>query len=168
MSFIKFMLLFSLLVVGLSYPIDKELRMNQVQVIGSHNSYKQSIEPDLMEMMVAFNPKAKELEYGHLPLSKQLDLGLRGLEIDVLYDPEGGRYTRPKGLAMLEGQGKLAQTYDTSELVNPGFKVLHIPDIDFRTHCTTFKGCLSTIKQWSEQHSNHLPIFITLNPKTSG
>ncbi|MEL6141303.1 MAG: Ca2+-dependent phosphoinositide-specific phospholipase C [Bacteroidota bacterium] len=64
MSFIKFMLLFSLLVVGLSYPIDKELRMNQVQVIGSHNSYKQSIEPDLMEMMVAFNPKAKELEYG--------------------------------------------------------------------------------------------------------
>jgi len=168
MPFIKPILLLSLLVFGLSYPVTEELRMNQVQVIASHNSYKQSIEPDLMEMMVAFNPKAKELEYGHLPLSEQLDLGLRGLEIDVLYDPEGGRYTRPKGLDMLRGQGKATQAYDTSELVNPGFKVLHVPDIDFRTHCATFKGCLSTVKKWSSQHPDHLPIFITLNPKNSG
>jgi hypothetical protein len=97
-----------------------------------------------------------------------LDLGLRGLEIDVLYDPEGGRFSNPKGLELVNAQGAEAQPYDAEAMKNPGFKVLHLPDIDFRTHCQTFKACLSDIKEWSASHRDHLPIIITINPKTSG
>jgi hypothetical protein len=53
-------------------------------------------------------------------------------------------------------------------MLNPGFKVLHVPDIDFRSHCPTFKACLSDIRDWSKAHSDHLPIIITINPKSSG
>ena len=148
--------------------VQQGLRMNQIQVIGSHNSYKQAIEQPLMDFMVKTNPKASELEYWHLPVNEQLDLGLRGLELDVLYDPQGGHYTRPKGIELLGMQGITTQPYDTSELLKPGFKVFHVPDIDFRSHCLTFKGCLSLIDQWSAAHPNHLPIIITINPKTSG
>ena len=32
---------------------------------------------------------ADALDYFHLPLAKQLHLGMRQLELDVFYDPEG-------------------------------------------------------------------------------
>jgi len=32
----------------------------------------------------------------------------------------------------------------------PGFKVLHVQDIDFRSHCNTFKLCLTQIREWSD------------------
>ena len=162
-------LLFFLLLLGAAFLHAQEnLSINQIQVIGSHNSYKEAIEQPLMDFMLKSNPKVQELDYAHLPISEQLDMGLRGLELDVLYDPKGGRYTRPKGLELLGLQGKATQPYDTSNLIKPGFKVFHVPDIDFRSSCLTFKACLSTIKEWSEVHPNHLPIIITINPKTSG
>jgi hypothetical protein len=51
---------------------------------------------------------------------------------------------------------------------DPGFKVLHVPDIDFRSHCPTFKACLFDIREWSQSRRDHLPIIITINPKNSG
>jgi hypothetical protein len=33
--------------------------------------------------------RAKGLEYGHLPIDQQLNLGLRALEIDVVNGPKG-------------------------------------------------------------------------------
>jgi hypothetical protein len=146
----------------------QHLKMNQTQVIGSHNSYKIGIEKPLMNLIVAENAEAKGLEYTHIPITQQLDLGLRSLEIDVLYDPDGGRFAHPKGLDMLRAQGLEPLPYRAEAMKDPGFKVLHIPDIDFRTHCATFKECLSDIKTWSQAHSNHLPIVITINPKDSG
>jgi hypothetical protein len=142
--------------------------MNETQVIGSHNSYKIGIEKPLMEMIVAQNPEAKGLEYEHIPITQQLDLGLRSVEIDVLYDPDGGRFAHPKGLELLSAQGVEAKPYNSDAMKDPGFKVLHVPDIDFRTHCPTFKGCLFDIREWSKAHKDHLPIVITINPKTSG
>lgn len=50
----------------------------------------------------------------------------------------------------------------------PGFKVLHIPDIDFRSNCLTFKLCLQELKSWSEKHPDHYPVFITINAKDEG
>lgn len=146
----------------------QDIRMNEVQVIGSHNSYKIGIEKPLMDMILADRPEAIGLDYAHLPITEQLDLGLRGLEIDVLYDPDGGRYAHPKGLEMLKAQGVEAKPYNAEAMMSPGFKVLHVPDIDFRSYCATFKACLADIKDWSKLHSDHLPIIITINPKTSG
>ena len=148
--------------------IGQTLKLNQTQVIGSHNSYKIGIEKPLMDMILSERPEAKGLDYTHIPITQQLDLGLRSLEIDVLYDPDGGRFSKPKGLDMLKAQGMEAKPYSADPMKDPGFKVLHIPDIDFRTHCSTFKVCLSDIRDWSKSHSDHLPIIITINPKSSG
>ena len=144
------------------------LRLNDIQVIGSHNSYKIGIERPLMSLLIQEDSNAIGLDYAHLSLAEQLDLGIRGLELDVLYDPYGGAFTKPKGIEILDSLGLEAMPYDTMQLLNPGFKVFHIPDIDFRSHCLTFKGCLSNIKEWSDNHPDHIPIIITINPKNSG
>jgi hypothetical protein len=146
----------------------QNLKMNQTQVIGSHNSYKIGIEKPLLQVLVAERPEAKGLDYEHIPITDQLDLGLRSLEIDVLYDPQGGRYSEPKGLEMLRARGLEVKPYHADEMKAPGFKVHHVPDIDFRSHCATFKSCLSDIRNWSKSHNDHLPIIITINPKSSG
>lgn len=39
----------------------------------------------------------------------------------------------------------------TSRLA-PGFKVMHIDNIDYYTHCKTLTGCLSEIKEWYVFH----------------
>ncbi|UZR98787.1 phosphatidylinositol-specific phospholipase C1-like protein [Chondrinema litorale] len=143
------------------------LRINQIQVIGSHNSYKPQIEPPLMEMILAEDSNAIALDYRHVSLSEQLDLGLRKVEIDVLYDPQGGRFAKPMGLKLLQEKGIEPLPFDTDgELNAPGFKVLHIPDIDFRTSCYTLASCLEELKQWSAAHPKHLPIAISFNAKT--
>ncbi|NBW34806.1 MAG: hypothetical protein EBR30_07260 [Cytophagia bacterium] len=144
------------------------LKMNQTQVIGSHNSYKIAIEKPLMDIILSERPESIGLDYTHIPITQQLDLGLRSLEIDVLYDPSGNRFAKPKGVDMLKAQGIEAKAYNDAPMRDPGFKVLHIPDIDFRTHCATFKTCLTDIREWSKAHPDHLPIIITINPKTSG
>lgn len=144
------------------------LTMNQIQVIGSHNSYKTGIEKSMMDLILSEQPEAIALDYAHLPITQQLDLGLRGLEIDVVYDPEGGRFSHPKGLEILHAQGVETMPYNPEAMKDPGFKVLHVPDIDFRSCCPTFRACLSDIRDWSQLHSDHLPIIITINPKSSG
>lgn len=142
--------------------------MNETQVIGSHNSYKIGIEEPLIKLLVAERPQAKGLDYTHIPIVQQLDLGLRSLEIDVLYDPQGNQFSQPKGLEMLSVKGVSPQPYNAQAMKDPGFKVLHIPDIDFRSHCATFKACLADVREWSLSHKDHLPIIITINPKNSG
>src|SRR5215467_1993122 len=77
-------------------------RINQIQVLGSHNSYKKAIDPALFKLLMKTNPEAySSLEYSHITLREQLDLGMRKLEIDVVYDPKGGMYAKPLGLQMV-------------------------------------------------------------------
>ena len=45
----------------------------------------------------------------------------------------------------------------------PGFKVMHIQDLDFRSSCITFIECLTIIRTWSAAHPDHVPILITMN-----
>ncbi|MFI5192862.1 MAG: phosphatidylinositol-specific phospholipase C1-like protein [Chitinophagales bacterium] len=143
-----------------------DLPINHIQVIGSHNSYKKAIDPLLFkEIMTADSARAQGLAYSHIDLSKQLDLGLRNLEIDIYSDTLGGRYAHPKGLDWVKGQ----QAYDTAGLMlQPGFKVFHVMDIDFRSNCPTFRGCLTELKSWSAAHPDHEPIYITMNAKDDG
>lgn len=143
------------------------LRINQIQVLASHNSYKPQIEPALMEILIEEDSNAFALDYRHIGLSEQLDMGLRKLEIDILYDPQGGRFAKPIGLSILKEKGIEPLPFDPDgELKAPGFKVLHVPDIDFRTNCYTLSSCLEELKQWSEAHPRHLPIAISFNAKT--
>lgn len=143
---------------------NENLKINQLQVIGSHNSYRHAIETDLYNLIQAKDTtrSLKGLQYTHIGITEQLNKGLRNLEIDVYADTKGGKYAHPKGLDLVKSQ----EAYDPQGLMNkPGFKVFHMPDIDFRTSCYTFEICLQELKKWSDANPDHVPVFITLEPK---
>lgn len=155
-----------LLLVCFSFVSDNEfddLKINQIQVIGSHNSYKQAIDPALFSFLQSRDSaRMSKIQYSHISLTEQLNLGLRNLEIDIYADTKGGKYAHPKGLDLVPNQAP----YDTGKVMNnPGFKVLHIQDIDFRSNCLTFINCLEELKKWSDAHPDHYPVFITMNTK---
>ena len=139
------------------------LKLNQVQVIGSHNSYKVAIDSNLFAFLEKIDSAGMSgLAYSHLPITDQLNLGLCNLELDVVADPVGGKYAQPKTLDYVPNQAP----YDPDgEMKKPGFKVLHVPDVDFRSHYYTLSACLADLKKWSDAHPNHLPVFITINAK---
>lgn len=139
------------------------LKINQIQVIGSHNSYKRAIDPVEFSMLMKLDSSVfKTIDYEHISLEGQLNLGLRDLEIDVASDTAGGKFLHPMGLKLAPGQ---AAYTDSVYMKAPGFKVIHIPDIDFRTNCPTFQICLAQLKAWSDAHPGHNVVFITMNAK---
>ncbi|HIV78167.1 MAG TPA: phosphatidylinositol-specific phospholipase C1-like protein [Candidatus Sphingomonas excrementigallinarum] len=138
------------------------LRMNDIQVVGSHNSYKKRIAPAVFAALQQRDPKlAAALDYDHLTLAQQLDRGVRQLEIDIFADPQGGRFAHPMGEKIARAAGE--QTgFDEAAMMKPGFKVFHIPEVDYRS-CGTFKQCIGQIDAWSRAHPRHLPIMVTIN-----
>ena len=161
----KSSLLFGALLLStvFSFSNKEEPLLNQIQVIGSHNSYKKLIDPKLFKMLQrADSVNMTKIDYSHVSLSEQLNLGISALEIDVYADAKGGKYAHPKGLDWAPGQ----QPYDTAGVMKqPGFKAFHIQDIDFRSNCPTFKLCLQELKKWSAAHPRHNPVFVTMNAK---
>jgi len=141
--------------------------LNEIQIIGSHNSYKKAIEPELWQLIFEEDSLlALSLQYEHLTITQQLDLGLHSLEIDIFHDPQGGRYTSPLGLATLTENDKETLPFDTKgDLVKPGLKVFHVQDIDFRSHNLLFTDCLLELMKWSDKNKNHVPVIITINAK---
>lgn len=146
-----------------TYAQTDNLHLNQIQVIGSHNSYKKAIDPALFSMLSKMDSVSmSKIDYSHVSLTEQLNLGLCNLEIDVYADTAGGKYAHPKGLSWVPGQ----PVYDSTGVMNTrGFKVFHIPEIDFQSNCLTFKLCLQELKIWSDAHKDHNPVFITMNAK---
>jgi len=143
-------------------PASDDLKLNDLQAVGSHNSYKAAIPPAELAIIAAQSAEAAGgLDYAHIPLSQQLDLGMRQLEIDIYYDPEGGRFAKPL-LPRISGAA-----FDASRLQEPGFKVLHTSDIDVRSHCPTLAACIEEIEAWSDAHPGHAPILILFNTKES-
>jgi hypothetical protein len=146
--------------------LDNTLRLNQIQAIGTHNSYKLQIDPPLMELIKQRNANtALTLDYWHRPIAEQLDAGARQIEIDPLDDPDGGAFADPLGVRLLAQQGVTIPPPDRAALAKPGIKVLHASDIDFRTSCPTFVACLTQVKTWSDVNRTHTPILIMINPK---
>lgn len=132
-------------------PAPESLRLNDIAVIGTHNSYKLPMPPAVMARLRAADPAmADALDYGHRPLTEQLDAGARQLEIDVNYDPAGGRYARGSA---------------DPRLRQPGFKVLHIAGIDNSSSCVLLTECLRVIRRWSDAHPRHVPILLLFNAK---
>lgn len=143
--------------------MDENLRVNDLMTVGTHNSYKRAIPPADYRLIHAMNPKvAQELDYAHKDLTAQLNAGARQIEIDVVYDPQGGRYSRP--LIPARTQTTLDPAW-VKAMERPGFKVLHVPDVDFRSSCVTFKLCLGIVRDWSRAHPRHAPITILINAK---
>ena len=157
-----FLTLAAVLATAAAPAPQRPLRMNDIQVVGSHNSYKKRIAPAVFTALQQRDPKlAAALDYDHLTLAQQLDRGVRQLEIDIFADPQGGRFAHPKGEAIARAAGE--QTgFDEAAMMKPGFKVFHIPEVDYRS-CGTFKQCIGQIDAWSRAHPRHLPIMVTIN-----
>lgn len=109
------------------YPLDDVLRLHHVQAKTSHNSYHVA------------NPELSDPEYKITqdPLDVQLnEQGVRGVEIDINYNPDTGV-----------------------------FRVYHIVLIDEGTNCPTLDACLKVMKDWSDTHRAHHPITVQLEIK---
>ncbi len=147
---------------------DKVVHVNQIQVIGSHNSYHAGFAPSERKYMEMKNPKTlRSLDYHHAPLGEQLSGGVRQVEIDIFADPDGGRFAHPSIVRRVAAAGLPADPdFDPHhEMDKPGFKVMHVQDLDERSTCHTFVACLKDIRTWSKQHPHHLPIFILVETK---
>ena len=148
---------------GTNYPLDDVLRMHEAQVMGTHNSYHVQPKPDLFQGILALAPPLAEAwEYTHLPLPQQFtDQKIRQIEIDIFADPDGGLYANRAAMEFLTGDG----ASNLPELDEPGFKVLHVQDVDFESTCFTFKACLQQVQIWSSQNPEHYPILVLVEAK---
>jgi hypothetical protein len=145
-----------------------QLRINEIQVIGTHNSYHAGFAPSAAKLWAEKNPQAfSGLDYQHQPLAEQFDSGVRQIEIDVFADSKGGLYAHPTGPAMVAAAHLPADPdFDPDGLMaKPGFKVMHVQDIDYRSTCEPFIACLQQVRKWSHAHPNHIPIFILVETK---
>lgn len=168
------------------------LPINRLQILGTHNSYSLGVDPRVLALLEQRLPSmgklanaippaqrrefqiahpndvtfSEALSYRHPSLTEQLDLGVRGLEIDVNADPRGGAYADPAAYRLLRAQGVTGLLpFDPAPLKAPGIKVLHMADVDFRSSCPTFRGCLAEMKAWSDAHPRHVPIFVMIEAK---
>lgn len=165
----KNILALAILFCSLCTSAQEDIRLNQIQIIASHNSYKKRPSEKELKFLLRFKDKLGAennpiaLDYGHLPFDSQFSyFNVRGLEIDINNDPKGGFFYTRKVNAFVKG---LKQKSKVEELKQPGLKVLHIKDVDYETNYYTFKQALSAIKKWSEANPNHLPLFINIESK---
>ena len=145
-----------------AYPLDSTLRLNQIQVLGSHNSYHGQPYPQILAELRAqhLSAIADSLDYGHRPLPAQFALGVRQIELDVYADPHGGKYARSPALEKLG-----IPAPDQTIMRKPGFKVMHQAFIDTHSTCLTFVLCIRVVKTWSDAHPGHVPIMIDVEMK---
>lgn len=145
---------------------DDCLRMNHIQLLGTHNSYHVKPPARLVSLLDDYEKGwAENIDYSHRPLQEQLEeLGIRQFEIDIFPDPEGGHYAQPSGAILSEDSDYPGHP----ELMKPGLKVIHGTDVDYRTTCLTFISCLTEIRDWSLQNRTHLPIMVLVELKGGG
>jgi hypothetical protein len=141
-------------------PADGGLKLNQIQVVGTGESYKQAPSPGMLALIRMGGKKnAQKLDFGEPPLAAQLDDGARALSFDIAYDPRGGAFQSPAAAALADEV--LDKDFSAAMRV-PGFKVIHVLDVDFKSSCLTLKACLAQVMGWSKAHPGHLPIVISL------
>ena len=116
--------------------IDGSLRMNQIQIIATHNSYHQAppnAKPPEPGKEVS---RATQLRFqNHAPLLVQLDRGVRGFELDLYWQGDGT------------------------------FQVMHVPIYDPGTSCETIEICATQIREWSKANPRHVPIIVHMEVK---
>lgn len=117
------------------YP-NQNLKINQIQVLATHNSYKKKM-PSIYYSLGNLSTKFRDLietNYAHNTLTHQLNNGIRGLELDI-------RYQFNK------------------------FQIYHAPIFDNRTHNPLFKETLEELLLWSQRNPNHFMVNIIIELK---
>lgn len=122
------------------------LRVSELQLIGSHNSYHVAQSDEQIAAMAKAvedlnldvgDPRS--LAYTHAPLDEQLDSGVRSFELDV---------NAPSGAAGAE----IAV-------------VEHITALDSASTCPDLAACLEAIETWMDANPGHVPIPVLIELK---
>jgi hypothetical protein len=143
------------------------IRMNEIQAIGSHNSYHRELtEPEQAtydQIISTPGDYDQFLAYSHARIPNQFaHQNVRGLELDLFGDPEGGLWTEPLVRKRM-GLGPLPDP----AWREPGIKVFHISDLDYNTTCVRLVTCLEQVRAWSDANPGHVPLPILLELKSS-
>ena len=87
------------------------LKLNEIQVIGTHNSYHLEPSKPVMALIKTVNAEAAEsIAYSHKPMTEQLErLGIRQLEWDLYADPKGGLFADSKKVSALMAKRRFQQ-----------------------------------------------------------
>ncbi len=143
---------------------DDDLRLNQIQVLGTHNSFHVAAPEAEHQLLVAMNPdQAAQRTYSHRPLTEQLETEqVRQIELDVFADAKGGLYASP---SFRRQAGLPPYVDEVPAMAKPGTKVLHEQDIDYHSVCPVFVDCLKEVARWSKAHPDHVPIAISIQLK---
>lgn len=124
--------------------INSGTRLNEVRILGTHNSYELESEKIYQVLQDSVNNITFGLSNLHQTklnqdtLTEQFDLGIRSIELDieVMQDKDGTH-----------------------------FVCCHSPLIDNNSTCYDFSLALKEIKMWSDAHPDHLPISILIEVK---
>ena len=120
---------------AVSGQAQEDLTINQLQFVGSHNSYKLKMNPVVFAALSVWDSKvAQSLDYSHIPIDAQLEMGIRKLELDVFFDAT--RNTLVVG---------------------------HVQLIDMNSNCSFLNECFKVLLDWSANNAEHVPIWISFN-----
>jgi Phosphoinositide phospholipase C, Ca2+-dependent len=118
------------------FPIDSDVKLNEIQLISSHNSYhRQPDELRLFLIGLVERDEPDKMRYSHKTYWEQFNNGVRSLELDI-------RYKKDR------------------------FEIIHVPLVGNRGHSPDFAIALKEIKLWSTTHPGHIPIMILLELKS--
>ncbi len=122
----------------------KGVKFNEVQFLSTHNSYQITSTEEYRNFFEAISDltfglvKSETAEFNMDSLTEQLEVGIRGLEIDIeTVDEEG----------------------------NVSFIVTHNSVMDNTSSCYDFEKALEEIKMWSDNNPGHLPVTVIIEPK---
>lgn len=146
---------------GQNPPAGEVVRLNQIQAVGTHNSYHRELTDEEKAVQQLTDRNWWNLAYSHASLSDQLrEQAVRSIELDVFPDPDGGLYTEP----LVRRDAGLGPIEDP-RMRQPGTKVLHWADHDYGTSCATLVDCLRQVRDFSDANPGHVPIVIMLEFK---
>ncbi|MEO6989454.1 MAG: phosphatidylinositol-specific phospholipase C1-like protein [Aquihabitans sp.] len=143
---------------------DDDLRLNEIQVLGTHNSFHVAPDPAELALLAAMDQAAAdERGYTHQSLGVQLGRQqIRQIELDIFVDKTGGTYATPD---LRTRAGLDPYIEEMPEMAEPGSKVMHEQDVDYRTVCPTVVSCLAEVREWSDANPGHVPVAIQIQFK---
>jgi len=145
------------------------VRLNSLQIIGTHNSYHLAPDKVAAAVIRALAPgEANAIDCSQRPFREQLEqLKLRHFELDLFLDPRGGLYANPLALRLAQQQGEPVAPHDPEGILRTaGIKILHSPDFDFRTLAYALEDALRQVRSWSDRDPRHFPVFLLLELKS--
>jgi hypothetical protein len=147
--------------------VSNSLKMNQLQYLSSHNSYRKHTDTLIYEYLKGIAGiipyDLTDWDYNHVDLYTQLErYGVRHVELDIYGDKAGGRFYSREGYSLTDRD----PDSHIEALKQPGLKLMHIPDVDCETNYYTFIDALKDLKKWSDAYPDHLPIYVMIETKT--